>query len=338
MMAVDMRTNTRWMEMADNGNDKPFAVAVDLGGTNMRVGLVDREGQVHHRRSAPTRSQEGRESVMERMVSEIEHVLEESDEGTVCGIGISIAGPADPTTGVVYVTPNIAGWEDYSPKEELQQRFSLKTVVVNDANAAALAEHRFGAGRGHRNMVFVTISTGVGGGVIVDGELYAGTYGFAGEIGHATIDMNGPECTCGNLGCLEVMGSGTAMARIAKQRLGSGAQSSLRELADDQLQRIDARMVMDAARQGDQVAKEVVDEVSNALGVGMVNILHTFDPDVIVIGGGMSQNLDLLLPTIQDVIRKRGLPHQRDREPIVKAELGDDMGLLGAAALIFDGS
>ncbi len=335
MMAVDMRTNTRWTEMADSGDDKPFAVAVDLGGTNMRVALVDREGQVYHRRSAPTQSQQGRDSVVERLVSEIEHILEESGEGTVSGIGISIAGPADPTTGVVYVAPNIAGWEAYSPKEELEQRFSLRTVVVNDANAAALAEHRFGAGRGHRYMVFVTISTGVGGGVIVNGELYAGAYGFAGEIGHTTINMGGPQCTCGNLGCLEVMGSGTAVARIAKQRLGEGATSSLREMSDDQLQRIDARMVMEAARHGDQMAEEVVDEVATALGFGMVNILHSFDPDVIVVGGGMSQNLDLLLPKIQAVIRTRGLPLQRDREPIVKAELGDDMGLLGAAALVF---
>ena len=223
----------------------------------------------------------------------------------------------------------------FSPKTYLEDKLGLPVSLANDATLGAMGEHVFGAGRGSDNMIFMTVSTGIGGGIITDGRLYMGHKGFAGEIGHITIDRNGPTCNCGNFGCLEVMASGTAVARMAYERLSAGEPSSLLAAAGGNASEVGARMVAEAASSGDSLAQSLMAEVATNLGIGIVNLMHIFDPELIVIGGGMSQSLDILLPGINQEIQRRAMAHLRDRRPVVRSELGDDVSLLGAAALVF---
>ena len=314
-----------------------LALVADMGGTNTRVALVDETGSILHRRSERTRADAGRDAVMKRLAEALEEVASTAEASSIAGVGLSVASPVDPATGEMYNPPNLhgEGWHLFSPKSYLQDRLGFPVSLANDATLGAMGEHAFGAGRGSDNMIYMTVSTGIGGGVIVDGRLYTGYKGFAGEIGHITIDRNGPTCNCGNVGCLEVMASGTAVARMAHERLSAGEASSLLETAEGNTSAIDARMVADAAKAGDSLAQSLMHEVATNLGVGIVSLMHVFDPELIVIGGGMSQNLDMLLPDIDREIQRHAMAHLRDRRPVVKSELGDDVSLLGAAALVF---
>ena len=314
---------------------KEYALVADLGGTNIRTALLDREGRMSRRHSTPTLAQDGRDNVMMRLLGALEHVSSFAEADSIVGVGLSVASPTDPATGAMYGPPNLPGWDGYSPKPLLEERFSLRATVVNDATVAALAEYRYGAGRGHRHIIYMTVSTGIGGGVVVDGKLYTGSRGFAGEIGHITIDCNGPPCRCGNVGCLEAMCSGTAVARIARERLASCESSALLNRVEGDLDKVDALMVADAARSGDATAQAIMAEVTASLGTGIVSLLHAFDPDIIVIGGGMSLDLDMMLPGISRQIDLRAMAHHRGRLPVVRSQLGDDVSLLGTAALAF---
>ena len=311
------------------------ALAADIGGTNIRVALFDREGRISHRRSVLTEASQGKDAALERLADAMEAVKALAEPDTLVGAGVSLAGPTDPDTGVMYDPPNLPGWDGFSPVPVLEERLSLSVAAANDASLGALAEHRYGAGRGHRHIIYMTVSTGIGGGIVVDGELYTGSRGFAGEIGHISIASDGPRCNCGNAGCLEVMASGTAVARIAQERLAAGEASTLLDDAQGDLSRVDAPMVAEGAKAGDELARSIMDQVATNLGVGLVSLLHIFDPDVIAIGGGMSQNLELLLPGIAAEIDRHAMSQHRGRMPVVKTELGDDVSLLGAATLAF---
>ena len=309
-----------------------YALVADLGGTRMRVALVDRAGLMHHRSTAPTDAHTGRDAVVERLVVAFEHAISEAGPARLIGVGVSLAGPTDPETGVMHNPPNLPGWDGYSLKPLLETRLSLRASFGNDATLAAVAEHKHGAGRPYRHMVYMTLSTGIGGGVIIDGRLYTGARGYAGEIGHVTIDRNGPTCNCGNVGCLEAMASGTVVARMAAERLSSGEATSL---LGSEGAVPDAQAVFEAARAGDAVAEGIVQEVATNLGIGIVSLLHAFDPEAIVIGGGLSQSLDLLLPGVDREIELHSMAHQRQGVLVIRSELGDDVGLLGAAVLAF---
>lgn len=316
-----------------------YALAADMGGTLTRVALVDGAGNITRRRSERTLEREGRDAVMGRLSEALRQTAEGVDPGELVGVGLSIASPTDPATGEMHNPPNLRGdeWHLFSPKRYLEGLLGLRVWAANDATLGALGEHAFGAGRGCRNMVYMTVSTGIGGGIVIDGRLYTGAGGFAGEIGHFTIDRNGPECNCGNVGCLEALASGTALARRARERLAAGERSALTGLAGGDVASVDARMVAEAARRGDGLAGEVMRDVGSSLGVGIVSLMHIFDPDLIVMGGGVSQSLDLLLPEIGAAIRERGMAHARGRLPVARSELGDDVSLLGAAAFVFAG-
>ena len=312
------------------------ALSADLGGTQIRVALVDRNGRVSARRATPTLAHQGREDVLARFMAAVDAVASGIAPSSLVGVGVCMPGPIDPDSGVLFNPPNLPGWDGFSLKPILENRLALKVWVGNDATLAALAEHVYGAGRGYKHLVYMTLSTGIGGGIIVDGKLYTGHRGFAGEVGHITIDRNGPQCNCGNVGCLEAMASGTAVARMARERLAGGAPRVLRELAGGDLDKVDARMVAEAAASGDALAQAIMEEVGTNLGIGIVSLLHAFDPEVIVIGGGMSASLDLFLPGITGEIERHAMVQQGGRVPVVKSELGDDVSLLGAAALAFD--
>ena len=314
------------------------AVAVDLGGTNVRTALVDRQGQIQHRRSELTEAHKGRDAVVERLLAMMGEVVGLAERDTLCGIGVSQAGATDPETGAIHSPPNLPGWDGYSLKPDLERRFKLPVVVANDANAAAVAEQRYGAARGYSSVFYMTVSTGIGGGAIIDGKLHPGSRGYAGEVGHMTIDKDGPVCSCGNRGCLETLSSGTAVARIAREMLSPGEPSAILASAGGDLENVDAPLVVEAARSGDRLARAIVQEVATNLGVGIVNLVHLLDPGIVVIGGGLGQHLDILLPGITAELKTRELSGKGDRIRVVKSELGDDGPLLGAAALAFEAS
>ncbi len=315
---------------------RPPALAVDLGGTKLLVGLIDASGQVlAHERAATPRG--GPESVA-RAIADLARSVRAAAGGagtTIAGVGVAAAGPTDHRRGVIYDPPNIEGWGRETPFGPLLARELGETVhVENDANAAALGEAWVGAGRGVRDLVYITVSTGIGGGLILDGRLYRGANGTAGEIGHVIIEPDGPLCHCGNRGCLEVLASGTAIARQAREAVARGEPTSLRRLAA-RPEEITAVVVADAARDGDGVAADLYYQAGTRIGVVLGNLLALLNPKMIIVGGGVSKTGDLLFRPIREAIGKRVYPAPALGAAVIPADLGDDVGIIGAAALVY---
>lgn len=308
-----------------------LALAFDLGGTALRGALVESDGRIVAHASAPTLAGAGSEAVIGQIVALAGTLLKEHPQANVAGIGVGAPGPLDPKAGIVIAPPTLAGWHDVPLIDILGQHFGLPVRLENDANAAALGEWRFGAGRGSGSLVFVTVSTGIGGGVVADGHIYHGRRGLAAEIGHMTITGEGDRCFCGAIGCFEAVASGTALGRRATRLTAPGDGSLLRRLSNDG--DVSARHVVEAAKAGDANALDLIEAEAQWLGIGFTNLLHLYSPDLIVMGGGLSNGFDLLAPSIRAVIQQRAMPAYRD-VPIVQAELGDRAGLIGAASLI----
>ncbi|MBZ9864809.1 ROK family protein [Mesorhizobium sp. CA15] len=308
-----------------------LALAFDLGGTELRGALIGRGGEVVARVSESTMTEAGSEAVIGRIIALADKLLDDHPRANVIGIGACAPGPLDPKAGIVIGPPTLSGWHNVPIIDILSRQFSLPVRLENDANAAALGEWRFGAGRGAGSLVFVTVSTGIGGGVIADGHIYHGRRGLAAEIGHMTITGEGDRCFCGNVGCFEAVASGTALGRRATRLTAPGDGSQLRRLSKDG--DVSARHVVEAARTGDVAASDLVEAEAKWLGIGFTNLLHLYSPEVIVMGGGLANGFDLLAPGIRATIAERAMQAYRD-VPIVPAELGDRAGLVGAASLI----
>ncbi len=308
-----------------------YAIGVDLGGTQVRAVRIDRDGQVYAFERADTAAASGPEGVAAQIAGLIAAVQGDVPADDVIGVGIGTPGPLDPFNGVVLEAPNLQGWRRVPLKELLEARTGFAVEVGNDANVAALGEWRFGCGRGCQHFIYVTVSTGIGGGVIVDGKLLLGRKGIAGEVGHMTIETNGPPCGCGNWGCWEALASGTALAHFATEAIELGRPSLISELAGDEP--ISARHVAEAATRGDETALELMEREGELIGVGLTNLLHLFAPDQIALGGGVTKSMVLLEPYIRRTIDKRAMPPYRDT-PIQLAQLGGQVGVLGAAALM----
>jgi glucokinase len=308
----------------------PLVLAVDLGGTNIRVALISDKVAVLDRASRDTLADEGPRAVVGRIFAAIDHILDKNNM-TPGAISIAAPGAIDIRNGIVTASPNLPGWHNIALRDMVAEKCGVPAYLIHDANAAALGEQQLGAGKGARNLIYLTVSTGIGGGIIIDGRLYSGASGSAGELGHMTIDINGPRCSCGNTGCLEVLASGKAVAREAIRRIAGGERSALTDMVAGNLKDITAEKVWLAAQGGDSLADEVISQAAAYLGVGLVNIVNIFNPEVIVIGGGMSRMGDRLLEPARQMVKERAfaLPAQAVR--IVTAELGDDAGLLGAA-------
>lgn len=314
--------------------DRNLVIAIDIGGTHFRVALVSDEGVILERHADLVNSDQPPDHALGRIRDAAADMLSRAGRERVRGVGAATAGLVTPGTGVLLMSPNLPTWYNTPLKQIWERELELPAWVGNDANLAALGERRFGAGRGSDDLVYITCSTGVGGGVITGGRLVSGFRGFAGEIGHMTIDIHGPRCRCGNVGCLEVMASGTAIARMARERLAAGESSSIGALAAGDLGSISAKMVAEAARSGDSLAADVMNTAAANLGVGVVNLVHIFNPEVVVIGGGVSRAGDLLFDPVRRVVAERSMPDIPVE--IVPAALGDDSGLLGAAALVME--
>ncbi len=312
-------------------------LTVDLGGTQIRVAIVSMRGRIMAKESYPTVAAEGPESVIGRILSAIDGLLEGKSGAASLpdSISLAAAGAVDYENGIITVSPNLPGWHNIPLRDVVGEKYGLETFLINDASAAALGEYRFGAGKGVDNLIYLTVSTGIGGGIIINGELYTGASGSAGELGHMTIDVNGPACSCGNTGCLEVFASGKAMAREAIRRLGNGERSALTEMVGSKIDSITAEEISTAAQRGDSLALKVVSQAARYLGVGLANLVNIFNPEMIIVGGGVARMGDLLLNPAREVVRERAFPLLTQAVRIVKAKNIDDAGLLGAAAFAF---
>ncbi|MGZ9235574.1 MAG: ROK family protein, partial [Anaerolineales bacterium] len=278
---------------------------------------------ISHKR---TRSLAKEPGVYDRLEQVIEAVW---PKGTVSAIGIASPGPLDPYTGTILATPNIPEWQNFPLTPKLSQHFGVPAYLDNDANMAGLAEWQFGAGKGHENLVYLTISTGIGGGVISNGCLIQGFHGMGAELGHMIIDPNGPLCGCGYRGHVESFCSGPSIARYVNQQIQAGQKSSLRAQPS-----LSAAQIADAAHEGDSLAISAFARAGQYLGIAVANYLAIFDPSILIFGGGVSQVGDLLFKPFEESLRKHTFhPHYLDNLVITKAALGDDAGLLGALAL-----
>jgi glucokinase len=315
-----------------------YIVGVDLGGTNIVAGALPDDGSdVLALRSEPTRADQGADSVVERIVRMIDTVIGETlaetgaKRSSVVGVGVGAPGPLDRERGLVVTTPNL-GWTNFPLRDTIAERTGIETRIDNDANCATLGEWWLGAARGARNVVGMTIGTGIGGGLIVDGKLYHGSSDVAGEIGHATIDVTGRLCKCGNYGCLEAYASGPSIAARAREAMAGDTESLLYRMVKGNLERITAATVYEAGKLGDEVAVDVVRETARFLGAGIANLLNIFNPDVVVIAGGVTQAGDTLFEPLRKEVRKRAFRPAVEACRIVPGTLPGSAGVVGAVA------
>lgn len=307
-----------------------FAIGIDLGGTQVRAALIDEAGNVLKRAAARTAADAGPTVVTNQLHQVAELVAAGVSRDHLIGVGVSSPGPIDTESGIALSIPTLADFIDIPFRQMIEAKFGLPVWLENDGIAAALGEWRFGAGRSYRNMVYITVSTGIGGGVVSDGRLLRGRRGLACHVGHMTIVHDGAPCRCGNNGCWEAYASGTAFALRAHQRANRQTSTILGRNETP----IDGRAVFEAALCGDSLALALVSEEADLLGVGITNLLHLCSPDIVVVGGGMANGFDLLRPGITARVNSAALPPFRDT-PIVRAALDDNSGLVGAAALVF---
>ncbi len=306
------------------------AIGIDLGGTRVRGAIVCEQGAVLARAEEPTDAAAGPERVLSQIQRLADGLIAAAGPGPLAGIGVSAPGPIDTVSGVAGDIPTLTGFAGFPLKAELRERLGFPVLLENDGIAAAIGEWRFGAGKGRENLVYVTVSTGIGGGVIADGRVLRGRKGMAAHVGHMSVMPEGALCPCGNYGCFEAYGSGTAFARRARERALSCAGTSLG--AEGAV--IDSRAVFAAARAGDALASRLVDEEAEILGRGFVSLIHIFSPDLVIMGGGLSDEFERLRPGIQDYIARWAMPGFKDIA-VTPAALGQNSGLIGAAALVF---
>ena len=311
-------------------------IGVDMGGTKILSAVIDAAGNILGTAKVPTKADAGTSVVIDRIADAIRQSIAKSgvNAASIAAVGIGAPGPLDPETGVVIFAPNL-GWRDVPLKTELEARVGIPTFVDNDVNVGTLGEHVFGAGQGVQNVVGIFVGTGIGGGIILEGELFHGASKTAGEIGHIIVKAGGPRCGCGRRGCLEALASRTAMTKqFRKAILKKGKKSVISKLTDGDLSAIRSGVLAKAIRANDKLTLKVFKKVTKYLGVGIGSIVNFLNPEMIVLGGGVVEALDdTFLDDIRAASEKYALPNTLDGVQIVQAKLGDNSGILGAAAL-----
>lgn len=319
--------------------EKRWIVGVDIGGTNLVVGVLPvGGGELLAHRSLPTEAHRGAQFVVDRVVhmieAAIEEVLEEKGGGRddVAGVGIGSPGPLNRETGTVIDTPNL-GWRNFPLRDLIQNEVGLPATLDNDANCATYGEWWMGAGREYETLVGLTLGTGIGGGIVLGGELLHGASDVAGEIGHMTIDFTGRKCACGNYGCLEAYASGPNIAARAREGIEAGTESRLKELVGGNLDKLTAATVYQAVVEGDDYADEVMVETARILGVGIANIINIVNPHAVVITGGVTRAGDHLFEPLRAEVRRRAFRSASEACTILPAELPETAGVIGAAGV-----
>jgi glucokinase len=312
--------------------EKCVFVGVDIGGTKVAAGLVDANGEIGAQSRVPMISHASAEEGLSAVLQAIAEVLP-NGAAQVSGIGICAPGPLDPTTGVILNPPNVPCWRNFPLAEAVQKVYRVPVRVDNDANAAALAEARWGAGRGYQSVFYATIGTGIGTGIIFDGHIFHGRTGAAGEGGHVSIDYRGPLCACGKPGCIEVFASGTAIVKRARQQIAAGCKSSMLELAGGNLDAVTGEIVGKAFAAGDPLATAILTETGDMVALWLGNMIDLLDPHVIVIGGGAAALLRPFFDQMRQRIPKLTVNPRANEVPIVSSRYGADSGIAGGAAL-----
>ena len=307
--------------------EKKYVVGVDLGGTKIYTALVDLEGNIIKEKTVETLAHEGEQAVMGRIIDTINYVIDGTDKGLIRSIGIGSPGPLDVKNGIIIENSNLP-FKNFAIVKTIKETYDLPTYLDNDANVATLGEFMFGAGKGTENMVFITASTGIGGGAVLNGKLFRGSTGNALEVGHMTVATEGPRCGCGNLGCAEALGSGTAIGKRAKEAVLSNVVTSLKNYDN-----VTSKEVFKEAANGDRVAKNILNTSLTYLGIAVANTITNFDPEKVVIGGGVVNGGDIVIETIRNVVEERCMAAFVENCTIEKAVLGGKAGVLGAAAL-----
>ena len=310
-----------------------WIAGVDIGGTNLRAGMVPfGGGEPAAVMSGPTRAGEGAERVAARAVEMIRAAMEAVGEGVV-GVGVGVPGPLDRERGIVIETPNL-GWSDVPLRDMLAGRLGLPVALDNDANCAAYGEWWLGAGRGADRLVGLTLGTGIGGGIVLGGEIYHGASDAAGEAGHMSVHFEGRRCACGSRGCVEAYASGPAIAARAVEGIGTAGDTVLASLAAENPDGLTAEAVCEAAGAGDGYAIRILEETARILAVAVANLVHLFNPDVFVIGGGVAAAGDLLFEPLRAEVRRRTFRSAAAACRVVPAELPETAGIIGAAAVL----
>ncbi|MCS7201178.1 MAG: ROK family protein [Dictyoglomus sp.] len=303
-------------------------LALDIGGTKIALGRFLGDGKLEEKIIFPTNAERGYRKILEEIIENLKK-LKTSD---TLALGIGCGGPLDSEKGVILSPPNLPGWDNVPLKGDLESALNIPVFLDNDANTACLGEYYFGAGRGVKNLVYITVSTGIGGGVIIDGKILRGQRNSAGEIGHQTILPHGPLCNCGNKGCLEALASGIAIAKRAEEAILNNEDTILKELS--RKERISAELVRKAYLQGDKVSERIWKSALEYLGIGIGNVITILSPERIILGGGIMKAGEEVLETVKRVVKERVKLVPVDKVEILSSQLGEDVGLYGALALI----
>ncbi|HUS83091.1 MAG TPA: ROK family protein [Dehalococcoidia bacterium] len=316
------------------GKTSPAIGGIDLGATKILSVVVSDSGKLLAEDLRPTRGAEGPDAVIANMIASLRQAIASAGDARLAAIGIDAPGPIDYASGVVTSPPNLPGWHDVPLASIIGKEFGVPCVLENDGSAAAFAEHRWGSGCGSRHMLFLTVSSGVGGGIIIDGNLYRGASGAAGEVGHMTINARGARCHCGRRGCLEMYASGIAIARIARRLVARRPDSLLARMA--RKEELSAKLVHEAADQGDEGARDLIVRAGRDLGAGLGSLINVFNPQVIVLNGGLTKMGDLYLGPARETAQRESFEQSWSDVRIVVGELGDRAPALGAAAIALE--
>ena len=316
-------------------DNKTMLIGVDLGGTNMRVGMVSPSGQMFHHLMLPTRVDLGLQEVVKRIIQAIQKVINQTITSgyIIKGIGIGSPGIIDRKSGIIISSPNFYKWEQVPLKHMIEEKLSIPTFIDNDANAFAFGEKWVGVGKEVQSLVCMTLGTGVGGGIIFDGRLWHGADGMAAEIGHMTVVPDGLRCNCGNYGCLESYASASSIVRRIYNAIQSGSSTIVLDYVKGDLKNITSDLVYQAALKKDELALQIMHETATFLGIGIANLINLLNPEMIVVGGGLANAWDLIYPITIREVYKRALSLPAKRTQIAKASLGGNAGIIGAAGI-----
>ena len=313
-------------------------IGIDIGGTKLATVVADKDGNILQKVRKLTESEKGPRHAVELILSMVGEVLDLAGlrREDISGIGVSCGGPLDTKTGIIYSPPNLPGWDALPLKEMIESEFHIPTVIENDANASALAEARFGGGRGYDYVLYMTMSTGIGGGIIANGEIYHGANDSAGEVGHQILLPDGPLCGCGQYGCLEALCSGPAIARRAQEAIVDQPHTGVLALANGEVDSVRSEHVLQAARDGDALAIDLVEETAYYMGWGIANLVNILNPQIVLLGTIAVAAGDLLMDPIRRTVTEMAMQRPLETVKIMPAELGDSIGDLAAISLVID--
>lgn len=323
---------------------KKHVIGIDIGGTKLATVVADSTGHILNKVRKPTLAERGPEYTLQLLFDMVRETVELAGlrQAAISAIGVSCGGPLDTKTGIVYSPPNLPGWDALPLKTQLESEFQIPVTIENDANASALAEYRFGGGRGYNAVLYMTMSTGIGGGIVLDGQVYHGANDSAGEVGHQILVPGGPSCGCGKRGCLEALCSGPAIARraqaaVRKQLTDENVSTTaLLNLANGRIEDIKSENVLEAARRNDALALQLVEETAYYMGWGIANLVNILNPDIVLLGTIAIAAGDLLLDPIRRMVSEFAMTRPAEAVKIAPAQLGDALGDLAAVALVVD--